>query len=154
MQKAEPKAVTEAMLTEAENAQALLQADNVDIDHLIEQRLVIMEKRHQASMATNSLLEDKDIEMHGYMVALQSGNDKVTEFLLVPNVGTCSHKALPAANQILLVKATQAVDVKPTYLPIKVNGTLRITHISQKSFIGDGEKQVDISYTLEDAEIQ
>ena len=48
---------------ELENAKAKLLEEKIDIEYLFAQRLIIMEKRKAAAMATNSLLADKNIEM-------------------------------------------------------------------------------------------
>jgi len=84
--------ITEEMDKEAEAAKAILIAEEVDIDYLFAQREIIIEKRKKAALVTNDLLADREIEMSGYMLALEFNNGLVTEFLLVPTIGACSHK--------------------------------------------------------------
>ncbi len=104
MQESMPDKVTKAMIAESTKAKAFLDTEKVDIKYLFEQRRIIMEKRQQASMATNKQLVNKYVEIGGYMLALEFDDGLVKEFLLVPTVGACSHKPVPPANQMILVK--------------------------------------------------
>ena len=79
--------LTDAMLKEAEDAKAQLIKEKVDIDEMFAQRDNIMEKRKKASLVTNDLLANREIEMSGYMLALEFDNGEVSEFLLVPTIG-------------------------------------------------------------------
>lgn len=154
MMKSIPARVTEEMKIEAENAHAKLISEKIDIEYLFEQRLIIMEKRKVASMATNELLANKKIEMGGYMLALEFDNGLVTEFLLVPTIGACSHKPVPPANQLVLVTAKQPVKAGSAYMPIRVTGMLRVTPQSKDLYLVDGQKNIEMSYSLEDAKVE
>lgn len=154
MQKHAPTKVTEAMIKEGEAAKATLISEKVDIAYMFEQRLIIMKKRQQAAMATNALLADRKVEMAGYMLALEFDGELVTEFLLVPTVGACSHKPVPSANQIILVKAKKPVKAGSAYLPIKITGTLRITPQAKDLYLIDGKKNIDMSYSMEDTVVE
>ena len=109
----------------------------------------MIEKRRAASLLTNGLLDNKSIEMTGFMLALKFDNGLVTEFLLVPIMGACSHKPVPPSNQIILVKAKQAVEAGSPYMPIKVSGMLHITPQEKDLYLVDGQKNIEMSYTLE-----
>jgi len=154
MQKVVPERITEEMIDEAKKAKAQLVAEKVDIEYLFEQRLIIMEKRKAAAMQTNGLLADKNIEMGGYMLALNFDDGKVSEFLLVPTIGACSHKPVPAPNQLVFVKLDKAVKAGSAYMPIKATGKLRITAQSKELYLVDGQKKIEMSYRLDNATIE
>lgn len=154
MQESVPERVTKEMIAEGENAKAQLIKENVDIEYLFEQRLIIMERRKAAAMATNGLLADKNIEMGGYMLALDFKDGLVSEFLLVPTIGACSHKPVPPANQLVLVKMEKPIKAGSAYMPIKVTGTLRITPQTKDLYLVDGKKNIDMSYSLDNALVE
>ena len=149
MEKFAPDKITDAMREQAVEAKEQLITEKIDIDYFFEQRLLLIEKRRAASLLTNGLLDNKSIEMTGFMLALEFDNGLVTEFLLVPIMGACSHKPVPPSNQIILVKAKQAVEAGSPYMPIKVSGMLHITPQEKDLYLVDGQKNIEMSYTLE-----
>jgi len=146
--------ITEEMDKEAEAAKAILIAEEVDIDYLFAQREIIIEKRKKAALVTNDLLADREIEMSGYMLALEFNNGLVTEFLLVPTIGACSHKPVPPSNQLIYVTAQKAIAAGSPYMPIKVTGTLRITPQTKDLYLVDGQQQIQMSYSLENTIVE
>jgi len=146
--------LTESMLKEAEDAKAQLIKENIDIDEMFAQRDIIMEKRKKATLVTNNLLDNREIEMSGYMLALEFDNGEVTEFLLVPTIGACSHKPVPPANQLIYVKAKKAIKTGSPYLPVKITGTLRITPSTQDLYLVDGKREISMAYSLDDAIVE
>jgi len=154
MKKLSPGQVTSEMTTEAENAQKALETDELDPDELFTQGQKIIEIYKEAATKTNPLLTDKKVSIPGYMLALEYQDQKVTEFLLVPYVGACSHKPVPAANQILYVKAKTPVKAGLPYLPIQVTGMLRVEQQERDLYLVDGQKEITLSYTLEDATVK
>jgi hypothetical protein len=148
-----PERVTEAMIKAAEDAKQKLIKEQIDIDHFLQQRLMIIQKRKQAEIQTNDLLANKTIKMSGYMLALEFDNGLVSEFLLVPTIGACSHKPVPPANQLLLVRVKKTVIAGNAYMPITVTGRLRITPHKQDLYLVDGTKNIEMAYTLEDASV-
>jgi uncharacterized protein len=72
-------------------------------------------------------LDGKRVHIGGYVVPLDFEATRVKEFLLVPFVGACIHVPPPPANQIVYVKAEQGFDVKGTFDPVWVTGTLKVT---------------------------
>jgi hypothetical protein len=72
-------------------------------------------------------LDGKRVHIGGYVVPLDFDATRVKEFLLVPFVGACIHVPPPPANQIVYVKAEQGFDVKATFEPVWVTGTLTVT---------------------------
>lgn len=154
MQELAPERVTEAMLKVAEDAKQQLIKEQIDIDYFLQQRLMIIQKRKQAEIQTNDLLANKTIKMSGYMLALEFDNGLVSEFLLVPTIGACSHKPVPPANQLLLVKVKKAVIAGDAYMPITVTGRLRITPQQQDLYLVDGTKNIEMAYTLEYTKVE
>jgi hypothetical protein len=150
MKELAPERVTEAMLEKAEEALQVLLKEEIDVEYFLQQRIIIIQKQKQAETQTNGLLTNKTIQMSGYMLALEFENGLVSEFLLVPTIGACSHKPVPPANQLLLVKAKQAVIAGDAYMPITVTGTLRVTPQQQNLYLVDGTQNIEMAYTLED----
>ncbi|MEG3755760.1 DUF3299 domain-containing protein [Psychromonas arctica] len=146
--------LTEGMLQEAEDAKAQLIAENVDIDYMFAQREIIIKKREKAALVTNDLLADREIEMSGYMLALEFDKGTVSEFLLVPTIGACSHKPVPPANQLIFVKAKTPVAAGSPFMPIKITGTLRITPEVKDLYLVDGNKKITMSYSLDNAIVE
>jgi hypothetical protein len=72
-------------------------------------------------------LDGKRVHIGGYVVPLDFEATRVKEFLLVPFIGACIHVPPPPANQIVYVKAEQGFDVKATFEPVWVTGTLTVT---------------------------
>jgi hypothetical protein len=72
-------------------------------------------------------LSGKRVHIGGYVVPLDFNSTRVTDFLLVPFVGACIHVPPPPANQIIYVKIAQGLDVKGTFDPVWVTGTLQVT---------------------------
>lgn len=150
LQKTLPNRVTEKMIQMGEEAKSKLIADKVDIEGLFAQREIIVAKRRKAAMATNSLLINRQIQISGYLLALEFNEGLVTEFLLVPTVGACSHKPVPAANQLILVKTKQAFEARSPYVPIRVTGTLQSNQQNKNLNLVDGNKQIQMAYFIDD----
>lgn len=146
--------ITDAMIKEAEDAKAQLIKENINIEYMFEQRDIIMKKRQKAALVTNDLLANREIQMSGYMLALEFDNGTVSEFLLVPTIGACSHKPVPPANQLIFVKAATPVNAGSPYMPIKITGTLRVTPEVKDLYLVDGKKQVRMAYSIEDAIVE
>jgi uncharacterized protein len=72
-------------------------------------------------------LDGKRVQIGGYVVPLDFDATRVKEFLLVPFVGACIHVPPPPPNQIVYVKAESGIDVKGTFDPVWVTGTLTVT---------------------------
>jgi len=149
-----PDQVSDEMLKEAENAKAKLIAENIDIEYFFKQRLLLIEKRKAAALITNGLLANREITMSGFMLALNFDNGLVTEFLLLPVMGACSHKPVPPANQIVFVKAKKAIEAGSPYMPVQVTGTMHITPQDKNLYLVDGHKHITMSYTLENTLVE
>jgi uncharacterized protein len=91
-------------------------------------------------------LDGKRVHIGGYVVPLNFDSTRVTDFLLVPFVGACIHVPPPPANQIVYVKVGQGFDVKGTFDPVWVTGTLKVT----PTFTG----LADAGYSLEAEKVE
>ncbi len=91
-------------------------------------------------------LSGKRVHIGGYVVPLSFDATRVTDFLLVPFVGACIHVPPPPANQIIYVKIEQGLDVKGTFDPVWVTGTLKVT----PTFTG----LADAGYTLDAEKVE
>lgn len=68
---------------------------------------------------------NKPIRIAGYVVALDTNRESISEFLLVPYFGACIHTPPPPANQIILVKFEKPIRRIETMETVWVEGTLR-----------------------------
>ena len=71
-------------------------------------------------------LDGMRVKIPAYITPLEYNNSsKIREFLLVPYVGACIHTPPPPANQIVYVKAEEAVEFGNMYDPIWATGVIR-----------------------------
>lgn len=84
--------------------------------------LKAQEENAQMSIRTDMI--GKEIRIPGYVVPLEGDAGKITEFLLVPYFGACTHVPPPPANQIVLVKIPKGVPVDKLYGAVWVEGKL------------------------------
>lgn len=109
-----------------------------------------------AQAPTNPNLTGHNIRLAGYMLVLESREDRITEFLLVPYSGAGLHQPTPPANQMILVRVQpeQALMVSQEYESVWVEGKLQIqsntTASAQVSYLID-PAQVRL-YTADDAQ--
>lgn len=153
MMKVMPERVNEAMQIDAEVARATLIEQNVDVPDMLAKGKAITELHKKAALSTNPLLADKVVEIGGYMLALEFDNGLVKEFLLVPTIGACSHKAVPPANQIILVTADKPVKAGEAYEAVLVTGKLTVSAQQSALYLVDGDKSIDTAYAIENAKV-
>jgi uncharacterized protein len=131
-----------------------LEKDRIDTDGLLAMRSEIAAKRKRAMEAVNEGLNGQQVRLAGYVLPLEMGGSKVTEFLLVPYVGACIHEPVPPANQIVRVKFERGFEVEGRFTPVWVQGTM-ITQIGKSElFLMDGAASIPSSYTLEAGSIE
>jgi uncharacterized protein len=89
-------------------------------------------------------LAGKRVHIGGYIVPLDFDATRVTDFLLVPFVGACIHVPPPPANQIIYVKIGEGFDVRGTFDPVWVTGTLKVaatfTGLAEAGYSLEAEK--------------
>lgn len=144
-----PKQVTDAMRSEKQQAEDLLREQDVDIEYLLDNRERITELRREAASKTNPELDNSDIEIGGFMLALDIVEGMVSEFLLVPYVGACIHTPPPPPNQILLVQSEEPIASKSRFEPVKIRGKLKTSQQNSSLFLVDGQGTINSGYLLE-----
>jgi len=136
------------------NALKRLEKDRIDTDGLLAMRSEIAAKRKRAMEAVNEDLNGQHVRLAGYVLPLEMGGSKITEFLLVPYVGACIHEPVPPANQIVRVKFERGFEVEGRFTPVWVQGRM-ITQIGESElFLMDGTASIPSSYTLEAGSIE
>ncbi len=153
LEKYSPGQVTDAMRAEKQQAETLLTGQGVDIVYLLDNRQRVTELRRDAANKTNSELDKADIEMGGFMLALDTVDGKVSEFLLVPTVGACIHTPPPPPNQIVLVRPKDPVESKSRFEAVRIRGRTKISQESSSLFLVDGQGSVNSGYLLEAEEV-
>ena len=131
------------------NALKRLEKDHIDIDGLLALRGEIAAKRKHAMEAVNETLNEQQVRLAGYVLPLEMDGLKITEFLLVPYVGACIHEPVPPANQIVLVKFAQGIEVDGQFTPVWVQGKMSTQIGTTKLYLIDGSADIPRSYTLE-----
>ena len=126
-----------------------LEKDHIDIDGLLALRGEIAAKRKHAMEAVNETLNEQLVRLAGYVLPLEMDGLKITEFLLVPYVGACIHEPVPPANQIVLVKFAQGIEVDGQFTPVWVQGKMSTEIGTTKLYLIDGNADIPRSYTLE-----
>jgi hypothetical protein len=126
-----------------------LEKDHIDIDGLLALRGEIAAKRKHAMEAVNETLNEQQVRLAGYVLPLEMDGLKITEFLLVPYVGACIHEPVPPANQIVLVKSAQGIEVDGQFTPVWVQGKMSTEIGTSKLYLMDGNADIPRSYTLD-----
>jgi len=141
--------ITPEQLERLNTALKRLEKDQIDIDGLLAMRGEITAKRKRAMEAVNENLNEQQVRLAGYVLPLEMDGLKITEFLLVPYVGACIHEPVPPANQIVLVKFAQGIEVNGRFTPVWVQGKM-ITQVgTSKLYLVDGSSDIPRSYTLD-----
>jgi len=141
--------ITPEQLERLNMALKRLEKDQIDIDGLLALRGEIAAKRKHAMEAVNETLNGQQVRLAGYVLPLEMDGLKITEFLLVPYVGACIHEPVPPANQIVLVKFAQGIEVNGRFTPVWVQGKM-ITQVgTSKLYLVDGSSDIPRSYTLD-----
>jgi len=130
------------------NALKRLEKDHIDIDGLLALRGEIAAKRKHAMEAVNENLNGQQVRLAGYVLPLEMDGLKTTEFLLVPYVGACIHEPVPPANQIVLVKFAQGIEVNGRFTPVWVQGKMMTQVGTSQLYLIDGSADIPRSYTL------
>ena len=140
--------ITPEQLERLNMALTRLENDQIDTDGLLAMRGEIAAKRKRAMEAVNETLNEQQVRLAGYVLPLEMDGLKITEFLLVPYVGACIHEPVPPANQIVLVKFAQGIEVDGRFTPVWVEGKMNTQIGTTKLYLIDGSADIPRSYTL------
>lgn len=142
-----------ALQANANGARARLNAAGLDVDFLLEQRLVVMERRRAEATGVTATYLDKEVLIDGHVLPLKWENERVTEFLLVPWVGACIHTPPPPPNQIIHVSYPEGLTVKRRFDALRLSGKLRHEAKTHDLFLIDGSRKIPASYQLTGAKL-
>ena len=82
-------------------------------------------------------MDGKQVKIPGFIVPLDFNNAEISEFLLVPYFGACTHTPPPPANQIILGKLKKQMAVENIFDPVWITGKMQAKReSSQLSEIG------------------
>ena len=141
--------ITPEQLERLNMALKQLEHDQIDIDGLLAMRGEIAARRKHAMESVNETLNEQQVRLAGYVLPLEMDGLKITELLLVPYVGACIHEPVPPANQIVLVKFAQGIEVNGRFTPVWVQGKMSTQIGTTKLYLIDGSADIPRSYTLE-----
>ncbi len=77
-------------------------------------------------------LHNKQVKIPGFIVPLEINNTSVSEFLLVPYFGACTHTPPPPANQIIYSKIDTQYTIDDIYQPVWISGILKTSRVISK----------------------
>lgn len=131
------------------DAEAALAVAGFDIEALLAQRWTVAQKRRQAQIATNPLLEGAAVRLEGYLIPAGTGPDGRGIGYLVPVVGMCSHIPAPPPNELVRLYFEPERSTGPIYLPVSVTGTLRAEASDETIHLLDGMVRMQSLWRLD-----
>ena len=140
--------------TTLSDAQALLVADDIDPDWLIDQRWVVAERRERAATAGNPEVDGQTIVLAGFALAGPPARDGTPVAYLVPERGMCSHMPPPNPNQMIRVRLNG--DWSPSYIhePVRITGTVTIAPTQENFHVVDGPVQMNATFLMEAKKVE
>ncbi|WP_254438071.1 DUF3299 domain-containing protein [Ruegeria arenilitoris] len=141
----------QALLTETED---VLAADGIDVDWLLDQREVVMERRRKAGTNGNPQVDGQTITLAGFAIPAPSDPDGRSVAYLVPERGMCSHMPPPPPNQMIRVRLNG--DWAPSYFhePVRLTGMLTIDPTVQNMMVVDGLMPMNATFQLETERVE
>lgn len=130
-----------------------LRAQGIDADAVLAQREVLIAQRQAAAETGVAALEGQHVRLGGYLLPAALQGDQVTEFLLVPWVGACSHTPPPPPNQSVRVRPARPYPMSRAYEPVWISGALRVRPQEKSVFVVDGELAVRSAYAIDGATV-
>jgi len=112
------------------------------------------EELENANGTIRTSLNGEQIRIPGYLLPLEYEGTQVSEFLLVPYVGACIHVPPPPANQMVYVKASEAIENTGMYEPVWVEGRIFAKPASYDLSLSDGSAPVDAGYSLDASKVE
>ena len=84
-------------------------------------------KLDEAGKKINNKINNKEIELAGFMVPIEIKGSEVSKFLLVPEAGQCIHVPPPSISQTVLVNTKEnPVKLRDIYIPVIVSGKILV----------------------------
>jgi hypothetical protein len=75
-------------------------------------------------------LDSQMVRVPGFVVPLEDNYEEVSEFLLVPDPGSCVHVPPPPPNQMVYVRMNAGKKAESQGLPVWVTGKLKIANVT------------------------
>lgn len=134
------------LLTETE---AALAQDDIDVDRMLSQREVVIQRRINADTAGNPRIDGQVVTIAGYAIPAPPDADGRPVAYLVPQPGMCSHLPPPPANQMIRVLLTR--DWTPEYVhePVRLTGKLTIDPSDREMNVVDGLVLMQATFKLD-----
>lgn len=130
---------------------AILAAQGLDAEALLLRRdSLIAERRAQAETPIPEA-DGRTAELRGYIVPVSGDDLQVTEFLLIPWAGACSHTPPPPPNQVVHVRPATPVAVVAARQYVTVSGAVRVSAQEQTLNMIDGLQTVRSGYSIDTA---
>lgn len=131
-----------------------LDMSDEEFNALPEETFQSMLKEVQAELDNAPVVErlhNKQVRIPGFIVPLEVNNTSISEFLLVPYFGACTHTPPPPANQIIYSTVENSYTLEDIYQPVWISGTMKTTRVtSQLNEIGVPEAaDIKSAYTME-----
>ena len=133
--------------------QSLVDA-GIDVDHLIEQRWIVAEKRERAATWGNESLDGTVVSMSGFIIPAPPDRDGFSTAYLVPERGMCSHMPPPPPNQMVRVRWKKEWHPRFIYEPVRLTGRLVIIPNERSVVVVDGLVPMRATYTMDAVEIE
>lgn len=124
----------------------LLRADYSDVATLASEILSFEEKRGNSYITK---LDGVKVTIAGYLLPVGYKNRKVSEFLLVPTIGSCVHVPPPPPNQLIFVEYGKGIAIGDSFIPVSITGNLRVGSKTAQVQLDDGKGNVQSGYTMQ-----
>lgn len=139
------------LLTEAE---AALQAANLDADWLLSQRWVVVERRKLAASSGNPEFDGRIVTMKGFAIPAPESSDGIANGYLVQESGMCSHIPPPPPNRMVRLRFSDEAEAVQYNEPLRITGRLMINPSSTSILLVDGIRSMDATWTLEVIDVE
>ena len=106
-----------------------------EFNALPEETYQTMLKKVQAELDAAPVIDEldgADVKIPGYIVPLEINNASISEFLLVPYYGACTHTPPPPSNQIIFSKAENQFTIDDIYQPVWITGKMKTGRYTSK----------------------
>jgi hypothetical protein len=129
-----------------------LTSDGVDIGWLMVQRERVKQIRGlQVESLSRSIAEglgDQQVTLTGYVMPIKVGQQRLTEFFLVPTSATCSNEAAPSPLQAVFVSTEQGIELPKKGIAMRVTGRVKAQPNTRTVRNGIGLMAVQSAYTM------
>lgn len=150
----EGSTLSQEEITEKKKLENTLTQNNIDYDYLFSNRSKIVEQRKQSIKGLNIELNNKTIEISGYLLPLNFNEGKSNEYLLVPWVGACIHTPPPPKNQIIYVKTENWAIAPSLFDAVILVGKITIIEKEANLYLEDGSSTIQTGYSVYNAKIE